>query len=68
MLFYTDGITEAFSPSGAMYGESRLLETIRSAVGRDAVGMLDAVDLRVKDFMDSLPLSDDMTTLIVKRT
>ncbi len=68
LFLYTDGITEAFAPSGEMYGEPRLLDTLRSAADRDAAEILDAVQLSVKDFTDSLPPSDDMTMLVVKRT
>jgi serine phosphatase RsbU (regulator of sigma subunit) len=67
ILMYTDGITEAFSPSGDMFGESRLIEVILSDTGRDASPMLNSVLSEVKGFMDSLPLSDDMTMLVVKR-
>ncbi len=68
VFLYTDGITEAFSPSGDMYGEARLLDTLHSATGGDASALLDAVESSVKDFMDSLRPSDDMTMLVVKRT
>ena len=68
ILLYTDGITEAFSPSGDMFGESRLLDTIRAVDDASAVAMLDDIESRVKGFMESLPLSDDMTLLVVKRT
>jgi serine phosphatase RsbU (regulator of sigma subunit) len=67
VLLYTDGITEAFSPSGDMFGDQRLLDALRRAAGRNATGMLDLVEAEVKDFMGSLPLSDDMTMLLVKR-
>mgnify|MGYP005811958919 CR=1 FL=1 len=68
VLLYTDGITEAFAPSGEMYGEARLLATLRSSSDRDAAALLDAVQASVKAFMDTLPPSDDMTLLALKRT
>ena len=67
VLLYTDGITEAFSPAGQMFGESRLLESLRALEGQTAPAVLDGIDSHVKDFMDSLPASDDMTMLVLKR-
>jgi serine phosphatase RsbU (regulator of sigma subunit)/uncharacterized glyoxalase superfamily protein PhnB len=43
LLFYTDGITEAFSESGDEFGEERLLEALRehrSAPPRELVGRI----------------------------
>ena len=68
VIMYTDGITEAFSPANDMFGESRLMEVLRSDPARDASSLLDSVLMTVKGFMGSLPLSDDMTMLIAKRT
>ncbi len=67
VLLYTDGITEAFSPSDKMFGEEALLDTIRSAAGGTATAMLDAIEQRVNEFTESLPLSDDRTLLAVRR-
>lgn len=67
VLLYTDGITEAFSPSDAMFGEEALLDAIRSAAGREATALLDAIESRVNEFTQSQPLSDDRTMLVVKR-
>jgi phosphoserine phosphatase RsbU/P len=67
VLLYTDGITEAFAPSGDMFGESALLEVVEATRAADASDLLDAIETRVKNFMESQPLSDDMTMLALKR-
>ncbi len=67
VLLYTDGITEAFSPSGQMFGEAALIDSIRAAAAQPAIAMLDVIEGRVDTFTESLPLSDDQTMLIVKR-
>jgi GAF domain-containing protein len=67
VLLYTDGITEAFSPSEHMFGEDGLLEAIRSAAGQDAAALLDAIESRLNSFTESMPLSDDRTMLVVRR-
>jgi serine phosphatase RsbU (regulator of sigma subunit) len=76
LIFYTDGITEAFAPNGDIYGEERLFEAILELV-RDgdssatkqvsAQEMLDAIDASVTAFLDDQPPSDDLTLLVLKR-
>lgn len=67
ILLYTDGVTEAFAASGDMFGDDRFLETVRANRGLEAAALLEAIDRRVKDFMDTLPPSDDMTMLMAMR-
>ncbi len=66
VLFYTDGVTEAFSESGSLFGEERLQEIVRSA-DTSAAGLLDAIDHELDDFMGELPLADDITMVSIKR-
>jgi serine phosphatase RsbU (regulator of sigma subunit) len=67
LVFYTDGITEAFSAQDEMYGEERLRATIRAASDGSAQGMMDAIDGSVEDFMaDGVP-SDDRTIMVLRR-
>lgn len=68
LLLYTDGITEAFAPTGEMFGEEALLDAVRSVTGGSAVALLDEIESRVNAFTDSMPLSDDRTLLVIKRT
>jgi serine phosphatase RsbU (regulator of sigma subunit) len=67
VLLYTDGVTEAFSPDGGLFGESRLIEIIRSNGSNTAESLLDAVDAGLDGFIGPLPLSDDLTLLVIKR-
>jgi sigma-B regulation protein RsbU (phosphoserine phosphatase) len=78
IILYTDGVTEVFSPSGEMFGEDGLKKIIRSVYGGgnqdfsapesgSAQTMLDAIDDAVKDFIQDLPLPDDLTLLTLKR-
>jgi len=67
VLFYTDGLTEAFSPDHKLFGEARLLESIQAAASSSANSLLDAVESSVNDFIESAPLSDDLTMLAVRR-
>jgi serine phosphatase RsbU (regulator of sigma subunit)/putative methionine-R-sulfoxide reductase with GAF domain len=68
VLLYTDGLTEAFSPDGRLFGEDRLLGTVCREKSSSAHGLLRAIESELNDFLDSLPLSDDLTMLVIRRT
>ncbi|MBN2549069.1 MAG: SpoIIE family protein phosphatase [Anaerolineales bacterium] len=77
LVLYTDGVTEAFSPQGELFGEERLLQTIEGVAacllsGADAQApgaqeMLDAIDASVASFSDGAQLADDLTLVVIKR-
>ena len=66
LLLYTDGLTEAFSPDGQLFGEERLKE-VWSETNGSLKADLDAIELRLKKFMASLPPADDLTMLAIRR-
>jgi serine phosphatase RsbU (regulator of sigma subunit) len=68
LLFYTDGLTEAFSPEDDTYGEARLQEVLKAAETSPARDVLNALEASVKQFMGPLPAADDLTMLALKRT
>jgi serine phosphatase RsbU (regulator of sigma subunit) len=67
ILFYTDGLTEEFSADGDLFGEKRLMDSIRSAASSSVELMLDAIESNLDAFVASAPLTDDLTMLIVRR-
>jgi len=67
LLLYTDGLTEAFSSDGRMFGDTRLLDAIHSDRSTTASGLLDIVESNLNDFIGFQPLSDDLTLLVVRR-
>ena len=66
LLLYTDGLTEAFSPAGELFGEERLSNILQSAEGT-LDETLGTVENAVKKFMSTLPPADDLTMLAVRR-
>ncbi|HAH07410.1 MAG TPA: serine/threonine protein phosphatase [Elusimicrobia bacterium] len=40
LFLYTDGVTEAMDPSGALYGEERMLEVLRAGAGKTPKAMI----------------------------
>jgi serine phosphatase RsbU (regulator of sigma subunit) len=67
LVVYSDGLTDAQTPQGEMFGEKRLLEIIRreGPSGSDAVerGFLQAI----QDFTEGLPQTDDITFVVVEK-
>jgi sigma-B regulation protein RsbU (phosphoserine phosphatase) len=67
ILLYTDGVTEAFAPDGSLFGEERLLAAVGSFPRSSAEELLRSVETRLRAFMRTLPLADDLTMLAVSR-
>jgi sigma-B regulation protein RsbU (phosphoserine phosphatase) len=68
LLFYTDGLTEAFSPTDETFGDERVQAVIHSANGQTARVLLDQLKEAVFQFMEPLPPADDITMLALRRT
>lgn len=66
ILFYTDGITEAPNPAGEEFGEERLAEAGRNAVGCSAEALKDHVLERLAAFTGGT-FVDDATLIVVER-
>ncbi len=67
LVFYTDGITEAFSAENQAYGEERLQATIQSTNSSSAQTMLDAINDSVDTFVGDAISSDDRTLMVLHR-
>ncbi len=67
IIFYTDGITEAFNSQGDMFGTDRLDEVLHTCM-IDATGLIDAVLMALDDFTAGHPADDDRTMLVAKVT
>lgn len=67
IVFYTDGITEAFNRNHKMFGEDRL-DTVLHNCMIDAAGLIDAVLEGLATFTDGHPPDDDRTILVAKIT
>jgi serine phosphatase RsbU (regulator of sigma subunit) len=66
-LLYTDGLTEAFSHTGDMFGDARLADALAFLPSHTAEEVLVLVEHRLNEFIESVPLGDDLTMLAVKR-
>ena len=64
LVLYTDGVTEEVR-NGDHFGGERLEAAVRAGTGRDAMGIVEAVEEAVVEFRPDTP-SDDMAILVVR--
>ncbi len=70
LLFYTDGISEAFNAAREQYGIERLdaacLDAVCLKSQGDARCLLDAILADLKQFCGDTPVTDDRTLLVIR--
>ena len=66
LLAFTDGLTEPENSYGEEYGEARLLEVARRALGSRPELLVEEIYRNVSDWTGSPELQDDMTLLVAK--
>ena len=65
-IIYSDGLTEAASPAGELFGLPRLLEAAARNVHLGAADMGKELIAAIETFQEGLPLSDDATLIVIK--
>ena len=72
IVFYSDGVTEAQNIKGELFGEQRLHDTIRKYIkiagSLNAQSLLDHIYNVVLDFSSDVPLTDDLTIVVLVST
>ena len=66
LAMLTDGITEAERPDQTQFGIRRALDYIRDHQEESAREIVNGLHRAVREFSDSLPQADDITTVICK--
>ena len=67
LVVYSDGVTEAVSPSGEEFGPTRLYEVVSRNVEASAAGIRDRIESSLTKFAQGTSAADDITLVIVKR-
>ncbi|MFN3305860.1 MAG: PP2C family protein-serine/threonine phosphatase, partial [Candidatus Kapaibacteriota bacterium] len=67
LVLYTDGITEAMNTEHKLFGEERLIETIRKVKHLSAKNIALSVLDEVNKFSAKSDINDDKTIIVVKR-
>jgi sigma-B regulation protein RsbU (phosphoserine phosphatase) len=66
LIFYTDGVVEAFDEKGELFGDERWLDAIRAMPDWNAQESLQFLMKRVDDFVGLTRQSDDITCLVFR--
>ncbi len=68
LLIYSDGIPEAVSISGELFGEQRLMSIVEENGHKSPLEIRDAILSAVAEFSPGEMLMDDQTLLVIKRS
>jgi phosphoserine phosphatase RsbU/P len=66
LVLYTDGATEASSPSGEEFGRERLAQAVKDNYDKPAREMIASLQLAVLEWTDNAGANDDVTFFVIK--
>lgn len=66
LVFFTDGVSEAFNPHDECYGDARLLAEVAGLAGQSAPDLTAGLLSKVRVFVDQAPQSDDIAIMTMK--
>ena len=66
LVLYTDGATEASSPSGEEFGRERLAQAVKENYDKPAREMIASLQLAVLEWTDQAGSNDDVTFFVIK--
>ena len=67
IVFYTDGVTEAFNSKEEEFGMDRLVDVVQANRDKSAAEIQEEIYRAVKTFASDRALLDDLTMVVVKR-
>ena len=67
LFLYTDGIVEAQNRNEEFYGLDRLKEVLSKNRNLGAQDLIDSVYGDLMDFLQGLPIHDDLTLLVIEK-
>ena len=65
-VLYTDGATEASSPTGEEFGKERLVEAVKQCIDKPAREMIASIQMSVLEWTASVGANDDVTFFVIK--
>ena len=68
VVIYSDGITETMDPTGELFGDERLAETVETEASADARHMAAAIYRDIDAFGRNAPAQDDRTVVVIRAT
>lgn len=67
LVMFTDGVTEAMSPTFEEYGNDRLDNVLGQLAAADCQKIIESVKADISTFVEDAEQSDDITMLVLKR-
>jgi sigma-B regulation protein RsbU (phosphoserine phosphatase) len=67
IVAFSDGVTEARSPTGDLFGEARLRSVLEDARSVSALARVEAIQAAVRAFTEGGRPADDLTLLVIGR-
>lgn len=67
VVLYTDGVIECEGPDRALFGDERLARVLRDQRTAPATTLVASVTQELDSFRCGLPVTDDLTVLVVRR-
>ncbi|GAA0783557.1 HAMP domain-containing protein [Roseibium denhamense] len=66
LILHTDGVTEAETPGGELYGFDRMCDCAKANIDKPAKGIAEAIIRDVKEHIDTQKMFDDITLVVMK--
>ncbi|MBI5773183.1 MAG: SpoIIE family protein phosphatase [Verrucomicrobia bacterium] len=66
ILLLTDGIEEAISPKGELFGVERAVQVAQANAGKSSAHIADALYQAVRQFAGNQPQEDDITAIVIQ--
>ncbi len=66
LVLYTDGATEANSPTGEEFGRERLVQAVKENVDKPAREIIASLQMAVLEWTANAGANDDVTFFIIK--
>jgi sigma-B regulation protein RsbU (phosphoserine phosphatase) len=66
LVLYTDGATEAQSPTGEEFGRDRLVAAVKQCIDKPAREMIASIQMSVLEWTASAGATDDVTFFVIK--
>jgi sigma-B regulation protein RsbU (phosphoserine phosphatase) len=66
LLFFSDGLADQLNPAEQEFGRARLGKSLKMHSGLAPKALVDAVFADVEGFMDSAPITDDQTAIVIR--
>ncbi len=66
IAIFTDGLEEAMNPDGEIFGQERIIETLKQTLELSSRDIVKTIQDKAVEFCAGRPLHDDLTMIVIK--